>query len=204
MNKTIITVQHTQSQHHTNGMIGAWGDWELTELGIKQAENIGSILSREIDYQNYMMYTSDLKRAYQTAQAMNKYLNLAPMVTQAIREVNAGDGNGKPVDWYDANKLPNPVAYDPDYKPFFNAESDRELWERLYPFCKEILSSEHEKIIIVSHGTTLSFLQSMIIGDSFEDIPRRRFYGCSGSVSKFTVCGSGKVIIDYVNNRYGG
>lgn len=204
MNKTIITVQHTQSQHHTNGMIGAWGDWELTELGIKQAENVGSILSREIDYGNYVMYSSDLKRAYQTAQAMNKFLHLSPIVTEAIREVNAGDGNGKPVGWYDANKRPSPDGYDPDYKPFPNAESDRDLWERLYPFYKALLNSEHQKIIIVSHGTTLSFLQSMIIGDSFEDIKRRRFYGGSGSVSKFTICDNGKTIIDYVNNRYGG
>ena len=31
--KNIITVQHTQSVHHTNGMVGSWTDWELTETG---------------------------------------------------------------------------------------------------------------------------------------------------------------------------
>ena len=36
--KTIITVQHTQSVHHTNGMVGSWTDWDLTELGKKQAD----------------------------------------------------------------------------------------------------------------------------------------------------------------------
>ena len=35
--KTIFTVQHTQSEHHTNGMVGSWTDWNLTELG-KQAD----------------------------------------------------------------------------------------------------------------------------------------------------------------------
>ena len=39
--KTIIMVQHTESQHHVNGMIGAWGDWELTERGKKHAYEIG-------------------------------------------------------------------------------------------------------------------------------------------------------------------
>ncbi|MFC6463393.1 hypothetical protein ACFP65_00050 [Marinilactibacillus sp. GCM10026970] len=29
--KTIITIQHTESVHHTNGMIGSWTDWDLTE-----------------------------------------------------------------------------------------------------------------------------------------------------------------------------
>ena len=32
--KSIITIQHTQSVHHTNGMVGSWTDWELTELGV--------------------------------------------------------------------------------------------------------------------------------------------------------------------------
>lgn len=35
--KRIYTVQHTQSEHHTNGMVGSWTDWNLTELG-KQAD----------------------------------------------------------------------------------------------------------------------------------------------------------------------
>ena len=39
--KTIITIQHTQSVHHTNGMMGSWTDWELSELGVRQAKRIG-------------------------------------------------------------------------------------------------------------------------------------------------------------------
>lgn len=44
--KTIITIQHTQSVHHTNGMVGSWTDWDLTELGINQAINIGKNCSK--------------------------------------------------------------------------------------------------------------------------------------------------------------
>lgn len=47
--KTIITIQHTQSVHHTNGMVGSWTDWELSELGVKQAENIGEKLKAELE-----------------------------------------------------------------------------------------------------------------------------------------------------------
>ena len=35
--KNILVIQHTQSIHHTNGMVGAWTDWDLTEYGKKQA-----------------------------------------------------------------------------------------------------------------------------------------------------------------------
>ena len=31
--KLIMMVQHTESEHHVNGHIGAWGEWDLTEKG---------------------------------------------------------------------------------------------------------------------------------------------------------------------------
>ena len=66
--KQIITIQHTQSIHHTNGMVGSWTDWPLSELGISQAENIGIKLSKLLEGKNVVMYSSDLLRARQTAE----------------------------------------------------------------------------------------------------------------------------------------
>lgn len=47
MNKTIITVQHTESEHHLNGHAGAWGNWPLTKKGHQQAFEIGKWLLTE-------------------------------------------------------------------------------------------------------------------------------------------------------------
>ncbi len=47
--KTIITIQHTQSVHHTNGMVGSWTDWELSELGVGQEFLICSKIMKEKD-----------------------------------------------------------------------------------------------------------------------------------------------------------
>lgn len=199
--KTIMMVQHTESQHHINGMIGAWGDWELTERGKKQAYEVGKWLLHHDCDKSFMMYVSDLKRALQTAQEINKTLGITPIVTSAIREVNAGRGNGQSREWYNSNKKPSCDCYDPDYKPFEDAESDRDLWNRLYPFYQEIVSNREEKILIVSHGTALSFLQSMLMGDTFEDIAKRRFIGVGGAVSKITIEAYGKVVADYINQR---
>lgn len=192
--KTIITVQHTESQHHINGMIGAWGDWELTEHGKKQAYEIGRCLSEKGCNSEYCMYVSSLKRAVQTAEEINKTLHISPIVTDAIREVNAGAGNGQSREWYNKNKKTRSDLNDPDYKPFEDAESDRELWSRVYPFYQSIISSDEEKILIVSHGTALSFLQSMLIGDSFNGIAKRRFNGHVGTIMKFIIGKDGKTI----------
>lgn len=199
--KTIITVQHTESLHHTNGMIGAWGDWELTAFGRTQASEIGRWLLYEDCDKCFNMYVSDLKRALQTAEEINRTLRISPIVTDVIREVNTGAGNGQSREWYDSHKLPRPDAYDPDYKPFPDAESDRELWQRLLPFYEEIVSNDMQRILIVSHGTTLSFLQSMLMGYRFEDIEKFRFNGVGGSVSKFVIQPGGKITAQYINQR---
>ncbi|MBO2517487.1 MAG: histidine phosphatase family protein, partial [Clostridiales bacterium] len=56
--KTIITIQHTQSVHHLNGMVGSWTDWPLTELGMEQAERIGENLRAGFPDTAFVLYTS--------------------------------------------------------------------------------------------------------------------------------------------------
>lgn len=48
--KNVITIQHTQSIHHTNGMVGSWMDWDLSELGIQQAHQLGKNLAKQRAY----------------------------------------------------------------------------------------------------------------------------------------------------------
>ena len=52
---------------------------------------------------------------------------------------------------------------------------------------------------MVSHGTTLSFLQSMLAGQSVADRGHFRFNGSSGSVSRFSISANGRVTASYVN-----
>ena len=95
-------------------MIGAWGNWELTEHGKEQARAIGKRLASFWNMEGYSMYVSDLKRAVQTAEGLNQTLHLSPIVTDVIREVNAGAGNGQTWEWYSSNKMPEGDSYSPD------------------------------------------------------------------------------------------
>ena len=88
--KTIITIQHTQSIHHTNGMVGSWTDWDLSELGKEQAQRIGEKMAKEFQGWNFVMYSSDLKRAKQTAEMVGKHLGLEPIMAKELRERNLG------------------------------------------------------------------------------------------------------------------
>ena len=78
--KTIYTVQHTQSIHHTNGMVGSWTDWELTDLGKQQADQISLKLQKELEGKDVVLYSSDLMRAKQTAGFIADRLQVTPSV----------------------------------------------------------------------------------------------------------------------------
>lgn len=178
--KTIITIQHTESLHHTNGMVGSWTDWELSDLGKKQADNIGKNLSKEL-FGSYIMYSSDLIRAKQTAEAVSKHLGITPVFRKELRERNLGEAVGKSVEWLRRNmKKPEKTV---DDKLFPSAESRRDEWNRLKPFFDEIISNDEEYIIIVSHGDLLSVFNSMWLGLSVESLEKSELFGVSGGVS---------------------
>lgn len=202
--KIIVTVQHTESEHHVNGRIGAGYDWELTERGRAQAREIGKRLKCEDCGRGFKMYVSDMKRAVQTAEEINITLNLPLEVRAELREVDAGEGNGQERDWYREHEKKHPDCFAPDFKPFPSAESDRELWERVERFYREIKENDEERILIVSHGTALSFLQAMLMGQSLEGRYNCQFNGLGGSVSRFVIEPNGRVVCSYVNRAMGG
>lgn len=179
--KKIITIQHTQSIHHTNGMVGSWTDWELSELGIEQANRIGKKLKEELAGKSFVMYSSDLLRAKQTAENVGKHLNLTPVLRKELRERNLGRCCGKSIQWMKENKEMYEVTVDD--KLFSDAESRRDEWNRLKPFFEELMSSNDENIIIVSHGDLLSVFNTMFLGLDVEAINDCEMFGYAGGVS---------------------
>lgn len=202
--KSIITIQHTESIHHTNGMVGSWTDWDLSELGIKQANNIGRNLSKELGNKKYVMYSSDLLRAKHTAKIIGKYLGVEPILVRELRERNLGRCVGKSVKWLKENIEKEEKSIDD--KMFSDAESRRDEWNRLLPFFYELMASEHENIIIVSHGDLLSVFNSMWLGMEVEMLNKSELFGLAGGVTFMEETASGKRVIkrmsdtSYVNN----
>ena len=81
--KRVITVQHCQAVHHVNKMVGGVTNWELTELGLELANNIGIALKEKIGINSgYKIYSSDLTRTKQTAEIIAKHLRITPVYCQ--------------------------------------------------------------------------------------------------------------------------
>lgn len=219
--KRIFLIQHCESVHHGNGMVGGGTDWELTERGRGQARQIGEWLL-ENEFAQYkkaddsaasdtvqaydlpftQIYCSPLRRTRQTAEEMMKSLHAPIEYREEIREVSAGEAHGHTVQWMRDNEKPHPELFDASYRPFPSAESDEDMWNRLWSFYRELLDSRAQNVIVVSHGCALSFLQSMLTGHT--DVTcRARFapHGPAGSISKFELNDAGRMSLYYLNRK---
>lgn len=187
--KNIITIQHTQSEQHTNKMIGSWADWDLTERGIAQANRIGKRLADELKGKSYHIYSSDLLRARHTAEIIAEYLHLEPIYTDALREFHLGEAIGKSKEWARQNHTCKvwsgtvDWADSVDSRPFLGAETKREVWNRLLTFYNQIMESTEENLIIVSHDGTLSIFFAMWLGMDICMLDTCNLSGKSGGVS---------------------
>ena len=196
--KSIITIQNTQSVHHTKGMVGSWTDWELSALGVQQANRIGEKLKTELSDKTFVMYSSDLLRAKQTAENVGKYLGLTPILRTELRERNLGKCCGKSVQWLRDNLEMQEKTIDD--RLFSDAESRRDEWNRLKPFFDEIMTGKDENIIIVSHGDLLSVFNTMFLGLDIEMINTSEIFGLAGGVSHMVVNNDGKRFIKRISD----
>ncbi len=196
--KTIITIQHTQSIHHTNGMVGSWTDWDLSDLGKEQAKHIGDKMAKEFAGWNFVMYSSDLKRAKQTAEIIGQQLEVSPILATELRERNLGKCIGKSVQWLKANIECQEKTVDD--RMFSDAESRRDVWNRLLPFFQTIMESPAENIILVSHGDLLSVFNTMFLGLDVETLNNSEIFGLAGGVSRMFINDEGKRFIKKISD----
>ena len=141
----------------------------------------------------FVLYSSDLKRAKQTAEAVGKHLGLTPILRAELREGNLGKACGKSVQWLRENLEMQEKTVDD--RLFSDAESRRDIWNRLLPFFHEIMENDEENIIIVSHGGLLSVFNTMFQGLPVESMNTCELWGGAGSVSRMTVKDDGKRMI---------
>ncbi len=76
-----------------------------------------------------------------------------------------------------------------------DAESRRELWNRLLPFYRELMQSPCEKIILASHGDALSVFHAIWLGLDVEMLNRCDLTGYPGGVTFMEDDEDGKHII---------
>ncbi|MEK4304517.1 histidine phosphatase family protein [Oceanobacillus sp. FSL K6-0251] len=181
----IILIQHCHSEHHLNNMSGGWTDTPLTEAGKGQAKKIGEKLKEFVEKNACGLYSSDLLRAFQTADIVGAELKLDVIQEKGLREINSGVAAGKTKDWTRANRNPRAKSeFDLDYREFQSGETWREFYSRVSNCMDRICELENEKsILIVSHGGTLGYILAWWLKFEPEMIVNAYFSSSAGGVT---------------------
>ncbi len=194
--RNVYIIRHTEAEHHIKKLGGGWYDTSLTEKGRAQAQKIAESLFKEIKTKGVPIYSSDLKRCAETAEIVSKVFNSKVMLEKGLREMNFGEGNGKPVTWFDANITP-PPADDKrlDHRNFKSAESRREVGQRATDFIDRLIKKSFENAILVTHGGISTFLILAWLKVPVENMDYAFFQTSSGGVDHL-------MIDDFWKSRY--
>lgn len=134
-------------------------DGDLTELGRRQADDLGRrIRDRETAHPSIVV-SSPLRRARQTAEIVRAYLPLArSMELEDLREVNVGslDGRSDEASWSSYTLILDAWRRGHLEKRFPHGESGKELCERLRRALTVVaLTSPDSLALVVAHGANL-------------------------------------------------
>ncbi|MBQ8451367.1 MAG: histidine phosphatase family protein [Clostridia bacterium] len=157
----IYLIRHSESQDDLINCIGGAADWDITENGIKKVEKFEPKFKK---FEVEKIYTSPLKRAYKTAEILNKHTKLEIVKLFDLRETNHyGFLTGLEINL--AKQLFGYMIDEQEYSKisYYNkkcmpgGETSKELDKRIKKTMKQILkeSSKLNAIAIVTHGGVL-------------------------------------------------
>lgn len=159
--KHLYVVTHGESTHHVENLVGGWYDSALTARGRRQAARIAERLRELVPADvSPALYSSDLARAYQTAEVISQQIGAPTLATVDFREKSYGEAGGKPQSWFDERFVRPPRTGDRmrHREGLPGAETRREFAERIYRGMDRVLSSSCSHQIIVTHGFALTFV----------------------------------------------
>ncbi len=197
----LVLCRHGQSDWNLKNLFTGWTDVDLTEKGIAEARDAGTLL-KEQGFRFDVAYTSVLKRAIRTLWLMLDEMDLMwiPVIRDwrlnerhygALQGLNKAETAAKYGDeqvhiWRRSYDVPPPPiepdderhpSHDPRYAGIDNlpgSESLKLTLERVLPCWDERIAPDlkaGKDVLIAAHGNSLRALVKMLDEISDEDIP---------------------------------
>ncbi len=132
-------------------------DVDLSVEGIKQAE---LLRDRFQNYEIDALYASNLIRARQTAEIINKAQLLPIKIREDIKEISFGLMEGKSDEYnheHYGDVLAEQLKFVEDI-PYPGGETGTDVYERAMPIIREIAQSGKKNIVVVTHGGVIRAL----------------------------------------------
>jgi 2,3-bisphosphoglycerate-dependent phosphoglycerate mutase len=164
---TVVFETHSTSVDNERGIATGWLPGELSATGRAQA---GALGERRREDGLAAVFTSDLRRAVETAEIAFAGSPLPVFPDARLRECNYGSMNGRPRSELDAlrrSKLD---------EPWPGGESWREAVERVQGFLLELAPTrDGERVLVIGHVATRWALDHSVNGIPLEELVEAPF-----------------------------
>ena len=172
----VFLVRHAETEWNKEQRFQGHLDVSLSSVGRRQAEALGAWLGN-LGLPFAALYTSDLGRALQTAEAVGIATGLSPVAVPALREIHCGEWQGllasEIATLYPEQLNAWRTVVDSCAMP--GGESLIEVQARIYDFYQEAtLRHAGQAIILVTHGAALSALVAAITKADLGELWRER------------------------------
>lgn len=190
----IYLVRHSESEANLCRSFAGRTDVDISEKGKLQLECLSKAFKNiKLD----RVYTSSLKRAYKTAEAINKYSETEVIVDDAFIEINLGVLDGKPVD-----DMTDEQKYNWNNQIHLfrveNGETMYDVRKRVETALNKVASENDGKVIaIASHGGVIRNLIAYIKGVPTDRLNTVNW--CDNTGINHIYYDNGKFILDYEN-----
>lgn len=195
---TILLVRHGQSEGNVLGIFTGHSGYSLTEMGHKQAAITADYIEK--NYKVDAVYSSDLPRAFQTAEHIAVHLDLPIITDRRFREISAGKWERK------AFAILGDL-FPEDYGVWVNdttnarctgGESVQEVADRAVQGIMDVAAAHPGQcIVIATHATPIRASLWKIAGGTPEQFQKYNF-GCNCAVSEL-IFEDGKISIVSAN-----
>jgi probable phosphoglycerate mutase len=196
----IFIVQHCQSEHHINELTGGWTDTPLTKHGENQAIEVAKELQNIGLSNDFELYSSDLKRASMTAGKIEQKFGQKMILTEILREHNNGLAAEKSKQWAKEHILFNSKKVELDKPLWEEAETIREIYDRVKKFSDSVLINTERDIVVVSHGGAIGYLIMSYLNLGSDSIIDSFISGSPGGISILSKSPMGQNTLNQFNS----
>lgn len=158
----LILVRHGHTDWNSERRYQGHTDTLLNETGRQQARAVAKRLQNEVIH---AIYSSDLKRAWETATIIGQMIDLTPIAEARLRELNFGVIEGMTFDEAQACHPEMMAMWLADRnQPPTDGETSDTLAERVHAVLDELRQNhEDETALFVSHGGVLVEIARMLL-----------------------------------------
>ena len=166
----IYLTRHGQTEWNKVHRMQGWQNAPLTQLGKKQAAQLGKRL-KAVLFDS--IYSSDSDRAYHTAEIITQKRNQVINRITALREINLGEWEGKLISEFEQS---NPTEYQNFWKsPHLYASSTGESFfdvkERVILAIDKIINQHpQECVLIVAHTVVVKIILAYFENEPIQEL----------------------------------